>query len=253
MKSALLKNAVGFGGDEEIEDFIENYDRGKFLEFVKRNADEYNSVSILKHSITDKASALIYKKLVTRCAEELVSMNPGSDGMDLPYPVGRYAFSAIGMKFPNAFLEHFSGEQAMDAYFGACYNSDRYTSEYEPGAEEILKKITLANVPWIKIANQALAGRDCYASMLSVVGVEDIIALWGEQVIGDWWRRLSYVKAKKFCENIGMMDQMAGTIEEYWNAFVGKFGDKPEPGAKQQLRDWRQEGIGAPHRRRELE
>jgi hypothetical protein len=238
MKSALLKLAVG--GDialrepgGEIEEFIENYDRGRFLEFVKRNAEKYSSVGILEDSITDKASALMYKKLVTRCAEELVTMNPGSNGMDLPYPVSRYAFRAIGMKFPNSFLEHFSGEQAMDAYFGAAYNPDRYTKEYEPGAEEILKKITLANVPWIEIANQVLSGQDYYASMLSVVGVEDITGLWGEQVLGDWWRRLSYNKAKKFCVNIG---DMTGMEEEYWNAFVGKFGDKPEAGARKLTR-----------------
>lgn len=214
MLSSLLKKTAA----DELTLALDNYDKDMFIEYCRRQAENHGCIAILEN--LDKASALIYQKLVVKCAPSIVNIMPGHNGMDLPYPASRAAFSALDVHIPTAFVQNFTPGQLLDAYFGASYNPHRWTSEYEPGAKEVILSEIRKKVPW----SQALQDLSAYADMFSL-SVGELVNVWGDEIRA-WWAKISDDKAWKFAAELG---GMTGTEEETFDELCGMLGPKKKP------------------------
>jgi hypothetical protein len=223
-KSALLQKVSNVSGLVEI---LEEYDREGFMDFVRREAHNSRISGELEMMNLDRASALIYQKMAAKCAPQLIEEL--SSDFSLPYPLCRQAFRDLKMKTPNAMVDNFTGELALDAYFGAAYNPHRYDTDYEPGAKEILESIIRGNYAWGQIAKSVIDRDDMYSYMLNVVTADDLIAVWGKPTLEYWWKKVPYDKARAFCTEVGQPTSME---EDWWNDFVRLLGPKDEPKAK---------------------
>jgi hypothetical protein len=223
-RSALLRKVSNVSGLVEI---LEEYDREGFMDFVRREANNRNIYGELRMMNLDRANALIYQKLAAKCAPQLIGEL--SDGFLLPHPICRRAFSNLKMKTPNAMVDNFTGELALDAYFGAAYNPRRYEQEYEPGVKEILASIIRENYAWGQITKSVIDKDDMYSYMLSVVSADDLIAVWGKPTLEYWWKKVPYDKARSFCNEIGRPMDMES---EWWDDFVRLLGPKDDPKTK---------------------
>jgi hypothetical protein len=223
-KSALLQKVSNVSGLVEI---LEEYDREGFMDFVRREADNHHISGELEMMNLDRANALIYQKLAAKCAPQLIEEL--SDGFSLPYPLCRQAFRDLKMKTPNAMVDNFTGELALDAYFGAAYNPRRYEQDYEPGAKEILESIIRGNYAWGQFAKSVIDKDDMYTYMLNAISADTLVELWGKPTLEYWWKKVPYEKAKAFCNEVGQPTSME---EDWWNDFVRLLGPKDEPKAK---------------------
>lgn len=223
-KSVLLQKVSNVRGLFEI---LEEYDREGFMDFVRREADNGQISGELEMMNLDRANALIYQKLVAKCAPQLIEEL--SDGFSLPYPLCRSAFRDLKMKTPNAMVDNFTGELALDAYFGAAYNPHRYDTDYEPGAKEILESIIRGNYAWVQIAKSVIDKDDMYTYMLNAISADTLVELWGKPTLEYWWKKVPYDKARAFCNEVGQPTSME---EDWWNDFVRLLGPKEDPKAK---------------------
>ena len=203
---------------EHLNNALENYNPEEFLKFVSAEAENNKLWSELR---LDKANALVYKKLVSRCSLEIVD-NLSRD-IYLPYPVTRSIFNYLKIKVPNTLLQSFTPELALDAYFGAAYSPRRYQSTYEEGAKEILLNLVRKGYSWNRIALNLLDGDEDLTVHMSTASLEDFIEVWGTEVLGNWWKKTDYGEARLLCNNLG---SMTGTEEEWFSAFSENFGPK---------------------------
>jgi len=211
-RALLMKIANAY----ELEEILENYDKDRFLEWIKAEADDRYSLDAVMG--LDQANKLVYRKLINKFSTQII--DDMSSGISLPFPATQRAFEEMGLPMPNTFLAKFTSELALDAYFGAIYHPGRFTSTYENGAKEILENI-LRQIPWAKVVKEVSKENQYYVTSLCVASPENMADLWGWDTLRNWWTTSKDKEVEKFIKGF---TSYSGLNEEIRDYFIAAFG-----------------------------
>jgi hypothetical protein len=181
--------------DEDLIEILDNHDTAGFIRWVQENADADHGPR-WSLPVMSQAQAMMYTRLLSKCADKLSPMM--QDPYNFPRPLCGSSFYGSGVKIPIRLVENFGTEVLLDEYFGACYQSQRWKNRYEPGTEEVMKKLIRSKIKLPQLMSGQMG--EVATGGLSLVGIDTLDDLFGESAVRAWWTSMTpeqYVVWKK--------------------------------------------------------
>jgi hypothetical protein len=153
----------------------------EFIQFVEEN-DNSDKAQGLAPFMVEHIDQFFH--FLTEYAPRLTNLK-GPSNRDLPWLLCPSLYwGENGMTFPVEFAEAFNLDQAIDAYFGMCYQTNREGTIWENGTKAILIEKVKRGATLPRLFSE-------YDVDLGVALPDSLFDLYGRDAVGAWYRGLT--------------------------------------------------------------